>query len=52
MFSFDAMEQWGTELKEMNHNKEGHRYVYPESFIEASGTAISIHICHSDKQKA
>ncbi len=24
MLSFDAMEQWGTELKEMNHNKEGH----------------------------
>ncbi len=25
MFSFDAMEQWGsTELKEMNHNKKGH----------------------------
>ncbi len=52
MLSFDAMEQWGsTELKEMNHNKKGHRYVYPESFMEALGTAISIHICHSDKQR-
>ena len=23
MLSFDAMELWGTELKEMNHKKEG-----------------------------
>ena len=25
------------ELKEMNRGKEGHRYVYPESFMEALG---------------
>ena len=37
MLSFDAMEQWGTELKEMNRRKEGHQYVYPESFMEALG---------------
>ena len=37
MLSFDAMEQWGTELKEMNRGKEGHQYVYPESFMEALG---------------
>ena len=37
MLSFDAMEQWGTKLKEMNRRKEGHQYVYPESFMEALG---------------
>jgi IS5 family transposase len=37
MLSFDAMEQWSTELKEMNRGKEGHQYVYPESFMEALG---------------
>jgi len=37
MLSFDAMEQWSVELKEMNRGKEGHRYQYPESFMEALG---------------
>lgn len=37
MLSFDAMEQWSTELKEMNRGKEGRRYVYPETFMEALG---------------
>jgi len=37
MLSFDAMEQWSAELKEMNHKKEGNRYQYPESFMEALG---------------
>ena len=37
MLSFDTMKQWSTELKEMNQGKEGNRYVYPESFMEALG---------------
>ena len=37
MLSFDAMGQWSAELKEMNHKKEGRRYVYPDSFMEALG---------------
>ena len=37
MLSFDAMESWSTELKEMNHKKDGHRFVYSESFMEALG---------------
>ncbi len=37
MLSFDAIEQWSQELKEMNHGKEGNRFVYPESFMEALG---------------
>ena len=37
MLSFDAMKSWSTELKEMNHKKEGNRYQYPESFMEALG---------------
>ena len=28
MLSFDAMKQWGAELKDMNREKEGHQYVY------------------------
>jgi len=35
MLSFEAMEQWGAKLKEMNSGKEGNRYQYPESFMEA-----------------
>lgn len=37
MLSFDVIESWSQELKEMNRGKEGHRYVYPESFMEALG---------------
>ena len=37
MLSFDAMEQWSAELKEMNQGKEGHRFAYPETFMEALG---------------
>ena len=37
MLSFDAMQQWSAELGEMNHGKEGRRFVYPESFMEALG---------------
>ena len=37
MLSFDAMEQWNIELKEMNRGKEGSRYQYPESFMESLG---------------
>lgn len=37
MLSFDAINSWNKELKKMNHKKEGHRFVYPESFMEALG---------------
>ena len=37
MLSFDAIESWNTELKKMNHKKEGRQFVYPESFMEALG---------------
>ena len=37
ILSFDTIESWSTELKEMNHKKEGHRYQYPESFMEVLG---------------
>ncbi len=37
MLSFDAIDSWSTELKEMNRGKEGHQFVYPESFMEALG---------------
>ena len=51
MLSFDAIDSWSTELKEMNHGKEGHQFVYPESFMEALGIVICIYIYHSGKQK-
>ena len=37
MLSFDVIDSWSQELKEMNRGKEGHQYVYPESFMEALG---------------
>ena len=37
MLFFDAIDSWSTELKEMNHKKEGRQYIYPESFMEALG---------------
>ena len=37
MLSFDAIDSWEIELKEMNYKKEGHQYMYPESFMEALG---------------
>ena len=37
MLSFDAIDSWSTELKEMNHKKEGRQFVYPETFMEALG---------------
>lgn len=37
MLSFDVIESWSQELKEMNRGKEGNRFVYPESFMEALG---------------
>ena len=37
LLSFDVIESWKAELKEMNHKKEGNRYQYPESFMEALG---------------
>ena len=52
MLSFDAVEQWGTELKEMNHKKEGRQYVYPESFMEALGEVTLVESAkHSMKQE-
>ena len=42
MLSFDAIESWNTELKKMNHKKEGHQFVYPESFMEALGVLSSL----------
>ena len=37
MLSFDVIDSWEIELKEMNYKKEGHQYMYPESFMEALG---------------
>jgi len=42
MLSFDAMEHWDEELRSMNHKKEGNRFVYPESFMEALGVCTSV----------
>ncbi len=37
MLFFDTLNQWDMELKKMNRGKEGHRFVYLESFMEALG---------------
>ena len=37
MLDFDVIENWGTELTKMNNNKEGRKFVYPNSFIKLLG---------------
>ena len=33
LLDFDVIDNWNYELAEMNHNKEGRKFVYPDSFI-------------------
>ncbi len=37
MLDFDVIDKWGTELTKMNNNKEGRKFVYPNSFIKLLG---------------
>ena len=37
MLDFDVIDNWGTELTKMNNNKEGRKFVYPNSFIKLLG---------------
>ncbi len=34
---FDIIDNWDYELEEKNKNKEGRRFVYPDSFIKLLG---------------
>ena len=34
LLDFDVIDNWNTELIEMNKNKEGRKFVYPDSFIK------------------
>ena len=37
LLDFDVIDNWDYELAEMNHNKEGRKFVYPDSFIKLLG---------------
>ena len=37
LLDFDVIDNWNTELIEMNMNKEGRKFVYPDSFIKLLG---------------
>jgi IS5 family transposase len=37
LLDFDVIDNWDTELEVMNKNKEGRKFVYPDSFIELLG---------------
>ncbi|MDX1371968.1 MAG: transposase [Nitrososphaeraceae archaeon] len=34
LLDFDAIDNWDIELEKMNKNKEGRKFVYPDSFIK------------------
>ena len=37
MLDFDVIDNWDNELEEMNKDKEGRKFVYPDSFIKLLG---------------
>ena len=37
LLDFDVIDNWDSELSEMNKNKEGRKFVYPHSFIKLLG---------------
>jgi hypothetical protein len=37
LLDFDVIDNWDNELEEMNKNKEGRKFVYPDSFIKLLG---------------
>ena len=37
MLDFDVIDNWDNELEEMNREKEGRKFVYPDSFIKLLG---------------
>jgi hypothetical protein len=37
LLSFDVIDNWDTELEKMNEDKEGKKFVYPDSFIKLLG---------------
>lgn len=37
LLDFDVIDNWDSELEEMNKGKEGRKFVYPDSFIKLLG---------------
>ena len=37
LLNFDIIDNWNTELEEMNQGKKGRKFVYPDSFIKLLG---------------
>ena len=51
LLDFDVIDKWDTELEEMNNDKEGRKFVYPDSFIKLLGYMRAYFTYHIDKQK-
>ena len=37
LLDFDVIDNWDNELEDMNKDKEGRKFVYPDSFIKLLG---------------
>ena len=37
LLNFDVIDNWNSELEKMNKDKEGRKFVYPDSFIKLLG---------------
>ena len=37
LLDFDVIDNWNTELEKMNKEKEGRKFVYPDSFVKLLG---------------
>ena len=51
LLGFDVIDNWDAELKEMNKDKIGEPFHYPNTFLLLLGYAKVYFICHIYKQK-
>ena len=51
LLGFDVINNWDTELKEMNKDKVGEPFHYPNTFLLLLGYAKAYFHFHIDKQK-
>jgi len=51
LLGFDVINNWDIELKEMNKDKVGELFHYPNTFLLLLGYAKVYFICHTDRPK-
>ena len=44
LLDFDVIDNWDKELEEMNKDKEGRKFVYPDSFMRQIGQVMVHHL--------